>query len=157
MKFRTLTQWLTPWLTLYLLVVSVGLPLQRVYCACIGESTLGLPGEAHECGAHAPQKSEHDHHRSACCKVTRECQQADSVGHSCGDTEVFVAQFSADYLATFSVDYLIFALQGVVPAWPDYRPDEVQAIAKARPIRGPDPPARPAGRQLLVAYQTFLI
>jgi len=138
-------------------VVSVGLPLQRVYCACVGEASLSLAGGEHECAAHAPQISEHDHHGSACCKVTTECQMTDAEDHDCGFTDVIVAQFDADYLADASADLFIGQPMITAAAWPAYRPLAALAVVKTRPIRGPAPPDRPAGRQLLVAQQIFLI
>lgn len=148
---------LTPWLTLYLLVASVGLPLQRVYCACIGEASLTLPGDEHECAAHEPKISEHDHHRTACCKVTKECTMADAEDHSCGDTDVIVAQFDVDFMAEVSTDFELGLPVGIVPAGPGFSPLAAREVAKTRPIRGPAPPDHPTGRQLLVAHQTFLI
>lgn len=157
MRIRNLTRRLTPWLTLYLLVVSIGLPLQRVYCACIGEAALSLPGSAHECGAHEPQISEHDHHRMACCKVAKDCQQPETADHKCGSSEVIVAALDADFLFETVGNYADLAVLGTLPEWPAYRPLTAQVVAKTRPIRGPDPPDKPAGRDLLVAHQTFLI
>jgi hypothetical protein len=155
---RKFTRRLTPWLTLYLLVVSIGLPLQRVYCACIGEAALTLPGSEHECGAHEPETRETDHHRTACCTVTKACQQTEEVAdHKCGSSEVIVVALDADFLFETVGNYTITATLGLVPAWPAYRPLTAQVVAKISPIRGPDPPDKPAGRELLVAHQTFLI
>jgi len=156
-RIRNFTKRLTPWLTLYLLVVSVGLPLQRVYCACVGEAALTLPGSEHECAAHAPQISEHDHHRKACCVVSKDCQKPEADNHDCGSSEVVVAALDADFLLETAGNYASAPLLGTMPAWPVYRPLVVQAVAKTRPIRGPDPPGKPSGRDLLVAHQTFLI
>lgn len=157
MHIRKFTKRLTPWLTLYLLVVSIGLPLQRVYCACVGEAALTLPGSAHECGAHEPEISEHDHHRTACCTVTKECKQPETADHKCGSSEVIVAALDADFLLETVGDYEAISAVGLMPAWPVYLPLSAQAVAKTRPIRGPDPPDKPSGRDLLVAHQTFLI
>jgi len=156
-RIRKFTRRLTPWLTFYLLVVSVGLPLQRVYCACVGESALVLPGSEHECGAHAPQITEHDHHQMACCLVTKDCQKPEATDHKCGSSEVVMAALNADFLLETVGDYADIATLTTMPDWPVYRPLAARVVAKTRPIRGPNPPARSAGRDLLVAHQTFLI
>lgn|GEM_PF-5563256 len=154
---RNFTRRLTPWLTFYLLVVSIGLPLQRVYCACIGEASLTLPGTEHECRAHAPQISEHDHHRTACCLITIDCQHPDTADHNCGSTEVVVAALDADFLLGTVGDFADVALVGISLNVAVWRPLAAHLLAKTLPIRGPAPPGRLAGRQLLVAHQTFLI
>ncbi|TXF90694.1 hypothetical protein FUA23_04440 [Neolewinella aurantiaca] len=157
MHIRKFTRRLTPWLTLYLLVVSIGLPLQRVYCACIGESELSLPGRDHDCEAHSAKITEHDHHRMACCLATKECQTPELSEHKCGSSEVVVAALDADFLLETVGDYSIVPSAGLMPSWPAYLPLAAQVVAKTRPIRGPDPPDRRSGRDLLVAHQTFLI
>lgn len=148
---------LTPWLTLYLLVASVGLPLQRVYCACIGEASLMLTGGEHECAAHHAKTSEHSHQRMACCTMTSACQMEDVEDRSCGHTDVIVAQFDVDFMAELSTDYFVGLPVGIMPIGPAFHPQASRTVAKIRPIRGPDPPDHPPGRQLLVAHQTFLI
>lgn len=157
MHIREFTRRLTPWLTLYLLVASIGLPLQRVYCACIGESELTLPGSEHDCESHAPQITGHDHQRVACCMITKDCRNQEAVDHNCSSSEVVLAALDADFLPGTVADYAAVPGLATLPAWPDYRPLAVMAVAKTRPIRGPDPPVKPSGRELLVAHQTYLI
>lgn len=82
---------------------------------------------------------------------------ADAEDHSCGDTDVIVAQFDVDFMAELSTDFQVDLPVGIVPSGPVFNPLAAQVVAKTRPIRGPAPPDHPAGRQLLVAHQTFLI
>lgn len=70
---------------------------------------------------------------------------------------MIVAALDADFLLETVGNYTTVATFGVMPDWPDYRPLTAQVVAKTCPIRGPAPPDKPAGRDLLVAYQTFLI
>lgn len=148
---------LTPWLTLYLLVASVGLPLQRVYCACIGEASVSLTGGEHECAAHEPEISEPDHHRMACCAMTSACQMAEAEDHNCGHTDTIVAQFDAEFMAEIATDFQVGLFVGIVPSGSVFNPLSARVVAKTRPIRGPAPPEHPPGRVLLIAHQTFLI
>ena len=154
---RKFTRLLTPWLTLYLLVVSVGLPLQRVYCACVGDTSLSLAGGELSCVAHSATLRENDHHQMACCAPTPSGQLPEVADHGCGHSEVIVAQLDVAFLKEFATDYRIGPFAGIKPAGPVFRPLAAQSIAKVRPIRGPAPPDGPSGRQLLVAHQTFLI
>jgi len=154
---RTFTRRLTPWLTLYLLVASIGIPLQRVYCACVRESSLILAGGEHECVVYEPKPAARDHHRTACCKITSECRVAPSDDHGCGYTDVIVAQFDENFLAKVATGFQLDLANGVVPAGTSFQPLTARVLVKECPIRGPDPPDHPTGRQLLVAHQTFLI
>lgn len=159
MQFRNFIQKLAPSLSIYLLVVSLGLPLQRVYCACVGEQWVSLPTEVHEC-RHAPavEMGKHQHGDMACChpKEASEKPTAKSL-HDCGDTDILLAQLDADFLweqdefpllvgVLTSPTTLAFAQALVRPV-----------VIKSAPIRGPNPPPLLAGRDLLVAQQTFLI
>lgn len=163
MHYRPFIQRLTPWLTAYLLVVSVGLPLQRVYCACVGEQWLTVLAGEHECHHESTATAipEVHHHGKAkgCQEQAKGCHgtsaASDCVSHDCGNAEVLIAQLDVDF--TFDAATADLGLALVLPpvaftAWPP-RP---LVIATAL-IRGPSPPDLPSGRTLLVAHQTFLI
>jgi hypothetical protein len=89
--------------------------------------------------------------------VTKDCQKPEAVDHKCGSSEVVMAALDADFLLETVGDYADVAILATMPDWPAYRPLAAQVVAKTRPIRGPDPPSKPSGRDLLVAHQTFLI
>ncbi len=157
MRYRSFIKSLTPWLTLYLLVVSLGMPLQWVSCACAGEKAVALAGSEHECDAHgltqlekAEQKKNAPH---KCCAGKEEPRQKD-----CCSSEVIVAAFHANFVveppARFVPPVTVPALPVRLTAFllPPTRPD-----ATHRPVRGPTPPDPPGGRRLLIAHQTFLI
>lgn len=170
MSLRPYIQRLTPWLTAYLLLVSVGLPLQRVYCACVGEQWLAVLPAEHQChhGAPAVETDIHHHARKTSCHGPNNtpekssCQghagQGDTescASHSCGDSETLIAQLDADFPLEDkapAADFGLLPPHFAPDAWPP-RP----VITAATPIRGPTPPPPPAGRALLVVQQTFLI
>lgn len=156
MIFRPLIRRFSPWLTAYLLVVSVGLPLQRVYCMCMGEQWLSLTEIDHECSHDVKPQAEASHHKMACCVVSKGCEYAEG-NHDCGDSETIVAQLDVDFtheLADWSLEGTTVMVLPSVPFWQQL---QVVERAKIRPIRGPDPPPLPAGRAMLLAHQTFLI
>ncbi|MEL7161812.1 MAG: hypothetical protein AAFN92_13710 [Bacteroidota bacterium] len=155
MSVRHLSKRLVPTLTAYLLLVSIGLPLQRIYCACVGEQWISLTTVEHECH-HAPEPIAQDH-KTGCCAHGHEHEQSTaSDRHDCGDSEVLLAQLDADFLGEKEqllwLEPLEATLLVAVRPWPT-KP----VVSKDTPIRGPDPPPLPAGRALLVAHQTFLI
>lgn len=158
MHYRPFIQRLTPWLTAYLLVVSVGLPLQRVYCACVGEQWLTVLAEEHECHHEATATTTpevHHHSETKSCHGTDTAHASACLTHDCGNAEVLLAQLDADF--TFDDAKVDLGLAAVLPpaafaAWPP-RP----LVVATTPLRGPPPPDLPAGRTLLVAHQAFLI
>lgn len=159
MHYRPFIQRLTPWLTAYLLVVSVGLPLQRVYCACVGEQWLTVMAEGeHEChheATAAVTPEIHHHPEAGSCHGADSAHASACVTHDCSNSEVLLAQLDADF--TFEVEKVDLGLSAVLPSqaftnWP-LRP----VVVATMPIRGPSPPDLPSGRTLLVAHQTFLI
>ncbi|MFK8161179.1 MAG: hypothetical protein AB8H12_01840 [Lewinella sp.] len=157
MPIRNFARRFSPWLTIYLLVVSVGLPLQRVYCLCKGEQWLSISLRDHECGHKEGPKAPVAEVKTACCLVTDACQVMEDDDHGCGKKETIVAQLDVDFTHVLSewnlVAVTLITLPGV-PYW-EYLPEvEREGIIS---IRGPDPPPLLAGRALLVAHQTFLI
>lgn len=84
-------------------------------------------------------------------------------GHSCtnqncGYTEVVMAQFDAEFTFLSEAISLPTLPLSLLPA-PHFfavcHPS--QDLLRPYPIRGPDPPAPPSGRQLLLLQQRFLI
>lgn len=157
MNFRPLVQRLAPWLTVYLFVVSVGLPLQRVYCACAGEQWLTVVLEEHECHHGSAAKVQEVHHHGEQVGYHDEKTDHHSVctSHDCGNTEVIFPQLDVDF--TFEVTALSMEPGAVLPptVFAVFVPRPI--ISPEVPIRGPTPPPDPSGRALLVAHQTFLI
>lgn len=155
---------LAPWLTLYLLVVSIGLPLQRVYCACVGKSSLTLVGEAHVCERHAvvtnaPAVKAKPRH--ACCAARAACSAKTDDGvpelkHDCGDTDVLLAALDADFTAE---DHGAAIVVGEIPPTTDPLAVWPQRPAIGRAELAPAHPRPPplSGRDRLLAHQTFLI
>lgn len=157
MQFRNFTKRLAPWLTAYLLLVSIGLPLQRVYCACVGEQWLTvLPEDRHECHHEASDQEEVHHHALNDCCVKDKTPAGDSCkSHDCGEAEVLIAQLDVDFTAettAFELSLTAILPPTVTVVWVT-QPESVTTM----PLRGPPPPPPLAGRQLLVAHQTFLI
>lgn len=157
MQFRPLIRRLTPWLTAYLLLVSVGLPLQRVYCACVGEQWLTvLPEGKHTCQHEEAIKTVcHEHAVSSCCQAPTPSHESSCVSNNCGDAEVLIAQLDADFTeetSSFAVNLVAVLPPTIAVNW--FAKPEPTASAL---LRGPPPPPPLAGRQLLVAHQTFLI
>ncbi|WP_020570561.1 hypothetical protein [Neolewinella persica] len=156
MPIRNLARRFSPWLTIYLLVVSIGLPLQRVYCLCKGEQWLSISMQDHECEHEEAPKALVAEVKSACCLATDACQSIEDK-HGCGNEETIVAQLDVDFvheLSDWNVDgTTLVALPGA-PYWQQL--PEVERVSIML-IRGPDPPPRYGGRELLVAHQTFLI
>jgi hypothetical protein len=156
MPIRKFARRFSPWLTIYLLVVSIGLPLQRVYCLCKGEQWLSISLSDHECEHEETPKALVAEVKSACCLVTDACQSMEE-NHGCGNQETIVAQLDVDFvheLSDWKVEFTtILALPGV-PYWEQL--PEVDRVS-VMPIRGPDPPPLLSGRALLVAHQSFLI
>ncbi len=103
---------------------------------------------------------------ASCCARMAELRKSaglEEEGHSCtnqncGYTEVVMAQFDAD-----------FTFLGEAVSLPTFPPSLLptpsfftlhhpsQDLLRPHPIRGPDPPPAPSGRQLLVLQQRFLI
>jgi len=156
MPIRNLARRFSPWLTIYLLVVSVGLPLQRVYCLCKGEQWLSISLSEHECEHEEVPEALVAEVKSACCLVTDACQSMEK-DHGCRNEETIVAQLDVEFvheLSDWNVDFTAFVALPGAPYWEQL--PEVERVS-VMPIRGPDPPPLAGGRELLVAHQTFLI
>lgn len=174
MKLHSFARGLAPYLTAYLLLVSLGLPLHKVYCACrgISEVTLLLAKE-HDCGhdeaakerrLQSSQGQEQSHASAAkttCCKGKTDsasCTSAQAGNeHDCGGKETILAKLTGDYLfeqvkALPSAMAFLPPLPGLFQFAATIRPFREKAL----PIRGPAPPPRPFGRDLLVSEQLFL-
>lgn len=158
MLYRPFIQRLAPLLTAYLLLVSLGLPLQRVYCACVGEQWLSLTATDHECHHPSALEVKHEHGLMACCHLpdgTENLPTAEDL-HDCGNSEVLLAQLDADFLSEQQpFDINLTSLSD----WPPtaHTLPRLAELIRSAPIRGPTPPPLPYGRDLLVAQQTFLI
>lgn len=159
MSRRKLHQ-LVPFLTAYLLVASLGLPLQRIYCACRGEAWLSISADSHECQMDkSPKAVVQVEKKISCCSAAKACH-APTEGvqdlHDCGDTDIILAQLDADFLLQDVGDFLELSGTAIIldrPVAPWVRP----LTPRSLPIRGPDPPPLLSGRALLVVHQTFLI
>ncbi|MTB51156.1 hypothetical protein [Lewinella sp. W8] len=160
MLYRRKIHQLVPLLTTYLLVASIGLPLQRIYCACRGEAWLSITAESHACHLdRVPKAIVQKEKKASCCLAAKAChaptEEAEDV-HDCGDTDIVLAQLDVDFLVQDDIKFPGFSGTALlVEQTEDLR--GIPPVAPSTPIRGPDPPPRPAGRTLLVAYQTFLI
>ncbi len=156
MILRPLYRRFSPILTAYLLLVSVGLPLQRGYCMCIGEQWISLTDDEHDCTHGLQPEVVFVGEQIPCCTVTNGCQFADS-DHGCDDTETVLAQLDVDFTHELTHWSLANAPLIHLPAAPYWAQPGTLARPKTLPIRGPDPPPLPGGRALLVVQQTFLI
>jgi len=158
MFYRPLFQRLVPLLTAYLLLVSLGLPLQRVYCACVGEQWLSLTAADHECQHASVQEVKHDHGQMTCCFLLKGAEDMPTAEkpHDCGDSEVLLAQLDSDFLSERNKVAFELIRMISLPATANLLPRQ-PVSERSAPIRGPTPPSLSAGRDLLVAQQTFLI
>lgn len=158
MKTRRLARRLSPFLTIYLLVVSLGLPLHKVYCACRGITDFSLFEQDHQCG-HDEVILANEVAKSSCCTkaADKQCSFEKADNHDCGDDETILAKFKADYL---SEQEKTFDDPSDWSAMPSYifsaQLSYTDLVPKALPIRGPSPPPLPYGRSLLVRQQLFL-
>ncbi|MEM9259840.1 MAG: hypothetical protein AAGA62_09355, partial [Bacteroidota bacterium] len=100
MPLRKFFQRLAPTLSAYLLLVSLGFPLQRVYCACVGEHWVSLPTEVHECRHAKAEKSHHPNDKPSCCQLRKASSDHHSAQskHDCGDTSILLAQLDTDFI-----------------------------------------------------------
>lgn len=157
MSFRKFTQRFTPWLTAYLLLVSVGLPLNRVYCACVDQEWVAVSSPVHECHHDAVTATIH-HHQEAEKSCYDHGQVASSCSnHDCGDSEVLIQPLDVDFTVEWASAGIILAAFQPAVSFGSAVPHPASALSKATPIRGPSPPPLPYGRSLLVRQQTFLI
>lgn len=158
MKFHAFARRLSPILTAYLLVVSLGLPLHKVYCACKGMTDFSLFSTTHACG-HDEAVLADEVAMSSCCtdKDATACSFDSVDEHDCGDAETILAKLTTDYILSENDDQT-FAVQLLVlpPFTPVYTPLFTAIIPKVLPIRGPDPPPLPYGRELLLRQQLYL-
>lgn len=164
MHYRPLIKRLTPWLTAYLLLVSVGMPLQRIYCACAGEAWLAVLADGHDC-PHPAMMAGHggdDGHEPAsepavasCCNPGQEATTETCSPGDCGSAEVILAQLDLDFMfkaKAFAGNFDEILPPAALRVWSPQPP-----VSRSITARGPPPPELPAGRALLVAHQTFLI
>ncbi len=162
MTLRPFIQKLAPVLTAYLLLVSVGLPLQRVYCACMGLEWLSLTTNTeHECH-HPAQAVAHEHATKTCCHAPKKdaVQPEMERRHGCGDSELLLVQLQTEF-STEQSQWELTSPKAVqfLPAAPAEIVSWSSPVARLRalPIRGPTAPPLPAGRSLLEAHQSWLI
>ena len=152
---RPLLRRFSPLLTAYLLVATVGLPLQRVYCSCVEETWVTLASEAHECRARERATVPVQH---ACCQRSCTSQPEADRPHDCGDSSVVLAGIDGDLQVTQTVSFPdspvdILARPPVRGEWRGA--GVIREVRTASPTwRGPPPLG---GRGLLVRYGRFLI
>ncbi|MEL6358181.1 MAG: hypothetical protein AAFQ37_14760, partial [Bacteroidota bacterium] len=153
---------LVPTLTIYLLLVSVGMPLHKVYCACQGAEFISFWKFEHECQLAHHHSEEEEHHTTSCCAAHEEsshcADQFADEDHDCGTSEMLLFQLDLDFtqqLADVVVEnhgHFVFPT-----AFTALRERHLLYIPKAIPIRGPTPPPPIlTGRDLLVRHQAFL-
>lgn len=162
MNIHRFARRLSPFLTAYLLLVSLGLPLHKIYCACRGESEISLLAASHDCGHDAlfPESGSGTHEVAKlpeCSSAQKTCCSATELDdHDCGSDETIVAKFTAEYL--IGQDKYFLAEITALPVFAVFNPEFAArpSVPRATPIRGPTPPPLPSGRAWLVAHQTFL-
>ncbi|OAV44552.1 hypothetical protein [Lewinella sp. 4G2] len=159
MQLRDLAKRLAPFLTAYLLLVSVGLPLNRVYCACVGEAYLTVTSVQHDCHHDAVETPPHHHAeaKASCCSHDAGPAVETCKSHDCGDSEAVFAQLDVDFFAEWNLDFSTVILGPAISPVTSPTLFSGSELELAAPIRGPDPPPLPYGRSLLALQQTFLI
>ena len=164
-NLRRFARRLSPFLTIYLLMVSLGLPLHKVYCACRDVTNLSLFSGPHECGmdqeAMVAKKLAElgELAQFECCRkaALKSCQAPQNDQHNCGDEETILAKFTPDYLFGDSKALSdLTSWNGVLAVQAQLSNAFVALIPKALPIRGPDPPPPLYGRELLLRMELFL-
>ena len=160
MCIRPFTKSLAPYLTAYLLLVSVGLPLNRVYCACVGEEWLTVVTSEHDCHHDAGDQSVHHHELDDATEHHEGHDRAAAAGcqsHDCGNFKQVIEPLDVDFFANWNFE--LTDLQSYVASLGTEQPGWLASAASvtSAPIRGPTDPPIASGRTLLIAYQTFLI
>lgn len=144
-----------------LLTATVGLSVQRIYCYCVGETTVGLFVADDACQMRRPPaamgccaKKQHSGPLPSCCKKSGDT--ADHDENNCTQKTTQVFQWKAEFL----VDKL-FEKNFDLPAWSDEQPIFRQFLRKrlceastqSRPPPAPPPPL--SGRMTCVRHQVF--
>lgn len=169
---RRFARRLSPFLTIYLLIVSLGLPLHKVYCACLDVTDFSLFAGDHQCKLNEEAILAEEIAKLGelakfeCCrkKAIESCKARIENGekvidqdHDCGNEETVLAKLTADYPIQKIADVSqLVHWPTIVPESPALDQAFVAMVPKALPIRGPDPPPLPYGRTLLVRQQLFL-
>lgn len=174
MKHR-IARFMSPLLAVYLLLVTVGLPLEQVYCACVGQvrvQVLGMAAELDSC-AHGTHDAEP---LFACCAkmlaeraaadadvmschfgeaILLDNTQADSA--NCMTSEVVYAHFDADFVTADAImdDGTSLQSAGVLVSTPIF--SDAAAVAATYPVCDPSPPpVRASGWEMRIFHQSFL-
>ncbi len=174
MKHRT-ARFTSSLLAVYLLLVTVGLPLEQVYCACVGQvrvQVLGMATELDSC-AHGTQDAEP---LFACCAkmlaereaanaaATVSCHfgevpltgnaQANSV--NCMTLEVVYVHFNADFVVMNAFTDEGASLPSPAVLVSTLFLSDAAAVAATHPICDPPPPVRASGWEIRIFHQSFL-
>jgi len=162
MLFRQTARKLAPTLTIYLLIVSVGMPLHKVYCACRGAEFISLWELEHKCQRAITTSSEEHHHATACCAAKEEAHhcsdQLVDEDRDCGSSETLLFQLDTEFTQHFTEDGIDHHSPFPLPVvFPISHQGYLLYVPKAIPIRGPTPPPPLlCGRDVLVRHQVFL-
>ncbi|MEZ4983879.1 MAG: hypothetical protein R2795_02380 [Saprospiraceae bacterium] len=166
---------LSPLLAAYLMVVSIGIPLEKVYCACMGIERIVLFGQEATGGCHYQPSPDTDkaccsnpsdtcpvQQSSVCCQPSSlaagtACHTEAGLDGNCMESEPILLQFHASFLPA---DPLLLAI-----VWPcsaavltepyDWFTNTLPSRAPL-PMYRPDPPLGNNGRFMRVLYQSFL-
>jgi len=175
---------MAPFLAVYLFLVSVGIPLQRVYCACVGQESVHFPdlfagSRTDQYAACQLQPTRTVAQAgSACCPPT--AQKRASVAECCGghaDADANAEEKEGASPAKCLTSDLFFVQFGACFLVPDQEPlpDQVTgafspalASVYAAPLPGfstatirwtarvPDPPPGLKGADIRILYHSFL-
>lgn len=174
-----IARFLSPILAVYLLLVTVGVPLEQVYCACVGQVQLSIAGLSAVVADPCVHGADDPAPLFACCaqRMAARTGAADEAPGAChfGDatrldnahptagncmtTEVVYAHFDADFVVMDMTDDADGDLPIVIPSGitPAFSLPALAALAQAHPVRPPSSsPSPPSGWELRVLHQSFL-
>jgi hypothetical protein len=169
---------MAPFLAVHLLLVSVGIPLQRVYCACVGQESVQFPdlfaGSSTDQHAACQLESTHKDTKSglSCCQQAAQeitpkggCggPQAKEDGlaspKKCLTSDLFFVQFGARFLVPDQEPWSDQVAVSFSPALASVYAAPLPCFFTAG-IRGaaraPNPPPGLQGADIRILYQSFL-
>lgn len=174
-----IARFLSPILAVYLLLVTVGVPLEQVYCACVGQVQLSIAGLSAVVADPCVHGADDPAPLFACCAQRMEARtgaadealgachfgeatsldNAHAAASNCMTTEVVYAHFDADFVVMDMTDDADGDLPIVIPSGitPAFSLPALAALAQAHPVRPPSSsPSPPSGWELRVLHQSFL-
>lgn len=144
-----------------LLSASVGVSVQKVYCYCLGKTTVSFFALEHTCRAHSEQLTQRSPGIGCCSKKVAAakrscCDKADSEKQGCTKKTTQVFQLKTEY-EVGSFDFKKFDVPkswALAHSFTAFSP-AILAIQKVGIHGFERPPPAPSGRMTCVRYGVF--